>query len=61
MEANEGSEKGGRPKKKINFDTVQKQLSAGVPFTAIATSQKVSEGTLRRRMGKKGYETSTSF
>jgi hypothetical protein len=34
----------------INFDTVQKQLSAGVPFTAIAASQKVSEGTLRRRL-----------
>jgi len=51
--AKEGSKKGGRPKKKINFDTVKKQLSAGVSFTAIAASQKVSEGTLRRRMKEK--------
>ena len=48
--AKEGSEKGGRPKKKINFDMVKKQLSAGVPFTAIVASQYISEGKLRRRM-----------
>jgi len=28
----------------------QRQRSAGVSFTAIAASQKVSEGTLRRRL-----------
>ena len=48
--AKEGSKKGGRPKKKINFDTVKKQLSAGVPFTPIAASQRVSKRTLRRKM-----------
>ena len=45
-----GSKKGGRPEKKINFDTVRKQLAAGIDMTTIAASQKVSEGTLRRRM-----------
>jgi hypothetical protein len=48
--AKEESVKGGRPQKNINLDTVKKQLSAGVPFTAIAASQKVREGTLRRRI-----------
>jgi len=48
--AKEGSVKGGRPKKDINLKVVQKQLEAKVPFTAIAASQKVSEGTLRRRI-----------
>jgi hypothetical protein len=33
--AKEGSEKGCRPQKKINFNTVKKKLSAGVPLTAI--------------------------
>jgi hypothetical protein len=36
----EGSEKRGRPKKKIYFDTFEKQLSAGVSFTAIAASRR---------------------
>ena len=48
--AKEGSVKGGIPEKKINFDTVEKQINAKVPFTAIAASQKVSEGTLRRKL-----------
>jgi hypothetical protein len=39
-----GIEKGGR-KIKLYYDI---NISAGVPFTAIAASQKVSEGTLRR-------------
>jgi len=38
------------PKKIITLNAVKKQLKAEVPFTAIAASQKVSEGTLRRRM-----------
>jgi DNA-binding Lrp family transcriptional regulator len=33
---------------------VKKQINAGVPFTAIAASQKVSEGTLRRRLREEG-------
>jgi len=45
-----GSGKATHPKKRINWTTVQKQLAADVDMTTIAASQKVSEGTLRRRM-----------
>ena len=45
-----GSEKATHPKKRINWTTVRKQLAAGIYMTTIAASQKVSEGTLRRRM-----------
>jgi hypothetical protein len=48
--------KGGRPQKKINFDVVEKQINAKVPFTAIAASQKMSEGTLRRRLNEQKCE-----
>lgn len=45
-----GSGKATHPKKRINWTTVRKQLAAGIDMTTIAASQKVSEGTLRRRM-----------
>ena len=48
--AKAGSEKGGRKRKGINMKIVQRQPEAKVPFTAIAASQKVCEGTLRRRL-----------
>jgi len=49
-----GSGKATHPKKRINWTTVRKQLSAGIDVTTIAASQKVSEGTLRRRMKEEG-------
>ena len=49
----DASKKGGRPQKKINFDIVDRQIQAKVPFNAIAASQKVSEDTLRKRIREK--------
>jgi len=53
--AQEGAKKGGRKKKDINLKVVQRQLDAKVPFTVIAASQHVSEGTLRRKLMEEGY------
>ena len=36
-----------------NFDSLKKQLSAGVPFTAIAAGRKLSEGILRKKLKTK--------
>jgi hypothetical protein len=45
----EGAEKSkGRPKKDINIKIVRKQLEAKVPFSVVAASQKVNEGTEKK-------------
>ena len=53
MEGREASgNRGGRPRKEINVETVIARLNQGVPLTEIAAGQHMSVKTLKERMAE---------